>query len=201
MNGVWTHLLQSIVLATTPHGFHYRLLNTILNSSSSSSSSYCAASTDLSDTLSPPVSIVYRFQEIFKAISCIGTELLYIGSSWLSCLCSSMRRGPQEYITYEFVLASPAVSHMSGLSNFDSFHDGWLVVVQLLFCGVLLSKFCCILYLHLNLVHACQIMCQDESDLSMRKGRLYAHRGILWCAGVWVHSLGSDWLPAQEWLC
>ena len=33
----------------------------------------------------------------------------YIGSS---CLCSSMWRGPQEYITYEFVLTSSAVSHI-----------------------------------------------------------------------------------------
>ena len=45
-----------------------------------------------------------------------------------------------------------------------------------------LSKFSCILYLHLNVVHTCQIMYQDESDLSMRKGRLYAHQGILQCA-------------------
>ena len=26
---------------------------------------------------------------------------------------------------YQFVLTSPAVSHMSGSSNFDSFRDGW----------------------------------------------------------------------------
>ena len=32
---------------------------------------------------------------------------------------------------------SPAVSRMSGLSNFDSFHDGWEVAVELLLCGVL----------------------------------------------------------------
>ena len=57
--------------------------------------------------------------------SCISTELLYIGSSWSSNLCSSMWRGPQEYITYEFVLTSPALSCMSVLSNLDSFHDGW----------------------------------------------------------------------------
>ena len=30
--------------------------------------------------------------------SCISKELLYIGSSWSSYLCSSMWRGPQEYI-------------------------------------------------------------------------------------------------------
>ena len=31
----------------------------------------------------------------------------------------------QEYIIYELVPTSPAVSHMSGSSNFDSFRDRW----------------------------------------------------------------------------
>ena len=75
--------------------------------------------------------------QVLKATSRIGTELLYVGSSWSSCLCTSMWRGPQEYITYELVPTSPAVSRMSGSSNFDSFRDGWLVAVQLLVCGVL----------------------------------------------------------------
>ena len=44
------------------------------------------------------------------------SELLYVGSRWSSCLCSSMWRGPQEYITYELVPTSPAVSRMSGSS-------------------------------------------------------------------------------------
>ena len=59
------------------------------------------ASMDLPEPLMQSVSIV------FKVISSIGTELLYIGSSWSSCLCSSMWKGPQEYIAYEFVLNSP----------------------------------------------------------------------------------------------
>ena len=46
-------------------------------------------------------------------------------SSWSSCLCSPMWRGPQEYVTYKFVITSPAVSHMSCSSNLDSFCDGW----------------------------------------------------------------------------
>ena len=71
--------------------------------------------------------------------SCIGTELLYIGSNWSSYLCSSMWRGLQEYIAYEFVHTSLAVSRMSGSSNHDSFHDGWLVAVQLLFWGCCLN--------------------------------------------------------------
>ena len=97
----------------------YNLIN------ASSSSSYCTTSTDLSDPLPPLFSIVHRSRLVFKAISCIGTELLYVGSSWSSCLCSSMWKGSQEYVTYEFVPTSPAVSHMSGPSNLDSFGDGW----------------------------------------------------------------------------
>ena len=102
-----------------------------------SSSSYRSASTDLPDPLSPPVSIVHLFLDVFKATSSIVTELLYIGSSWSSCFCSSMSRDSQEYIAYEFVLISPAVSSISGSSNLDSFRNGWHVAVQLLFCGVL----------------------------------------------------------------
>ena len=43
----------------------------------------------------------------------------------------------KEYITYQFVLTSPAVSRMSCSSNLDSFLDGWLFAVKLLFCGML----------------------------------------------------------------
>ena len=90
-----------------------------------SSSSCRAISTDISDPLSLPLSIVHRFRQVFRATPRIYTELLYVGSSWSPCLCSSMQRGPQEYITYELVPTSPAVSRMSGSSNFDSFRDGW----------------------------------------------------------------------------
>ena len=72
-----------------------------------------------------------------RSISCIGTELLYIGSYWSFKLSLSMWWGSQEYVAYGFVFTSPAVSHMSSLSNFDSFRDGWSVAVQLLFCRVL----------------------------------------------------------------
>ena len=92
---------------------------------SSLSSSCRAARTDLPDPLSPPVSIVHRSREVFKAIYCIGTELLNIGSSWSFCLCSSMWKSLQEYITCGFVLTSPAASRMSGSSNLYSFCDGW----------------------------------------------------------------------------
>ena len=90
-----------------------------------SSSSCCVASTDLPDPLSLSVSIVHRSREVFQAISCIGTEMLYIASSWSSCLWLSMWWGPLEYIAFEFVLSSPEVFRISGSSNFDSFCDGW----------------------------------------------------------------------------
>ena len=96
-----------------------------------SSSSCHAVSTDISDLLSPPL---HCFWPVFRATSSIGTELLYVCSSLTSCLCSSLRRGPQEYMTYKSVPTSPAVPCMSGSSNFDSFRDGWQVAVQLLFC-------------------------------------------------------------------
>ena len=110
--------------------------------------SYHAVSMDLPD---PPsggergsgrsVSIVPRSPEVFKATSCIGTELLYMGSSWSSNFCSSMWRDPREYIAYEFVLTSPAVSHMSGSFNLDSFREGVSVAVELLLCRVLALEF------------------------------------------------------------
>ena len=100
-------------------------------------SSCQAASTDSPDSMSPAVSIVHRSQEVIQATSCIGTELLKIGFSWSSYFCSSMWRGPQEYIANELVLTSLALSRMSGSSNLYSFRDGWLVALQLLFCWVL----------------------------------------------------------------
>ena len=106
---------------------------------SSSSSSCHAICTDIPDPFSPPLPMIHYFRQVFSATSRIGTELLYVASSWSSCLYSSMRRGPQEYIPYELVSTSPAVSCMSSSSNFYSFHDGWLVAVQPLLCGVLPS--------------------------------------------------------------
>ena len=91
---------------------------------------------DLPESLSPPTPIVHLSQKVLKATSCISIELLYIGSSWSSYLYSSMWMGPQEYVTYEFVPISPAVSRMCGLSNLDSFRDEWSVAIQLLLCGV-----------------------------------------------------------------
>ena len=74
------------------------LIRTIIrqqcNFKSSSSSSGRTISTDIPDPFSPPLCIVHRFWQVFRATSCIGTELLYKGSSWSSCLYWSMWRGP-----------------------------------------------------------------------------------------------------------
>ena len=90
-----------------------------------SSSSCRAISIDIPDPLLPPLPIVHRSRQVLRATSHIYTELLYVGLSWSPCLCLTIWRDPQEYITYELIPTSPAVSHMSGLSNFDSFSDEW----------------------------------------------------------------------------
>ena len=99
--GFRTHLLRRCKSST--------LSSTLCEPPPVSSPSCRTASTDLSDPLSPPVSIVYRSRDVFHATSCIGTELLYIGSCWLTYICSSMWMGPLVYIAYEFILTSPAV--------------------------------------------------------------------------------------------
>ena len=89
----------------------------------SSSSSCCTANTD-PPTLSRQLSLLSLAPRRSSRLH-PGPELLYIGSSWSSCLCLSMRWGPQEYVPYELVLISPAVFCMSGSFNLDSFRDGW----------------------------------------------------------------------------
>ena len=97
----------------------------IIISSYKQPSSCRAINVDIPDSLSPFLCIVYCFRQVFRTSSRIGTELVYVGSSWSSCLCSSMWRGLLEYIFYELVPTSPVLSRMSGSSNFDSFRDGW----------------------------------------------------------------------------
>ncbi len=60
----------------------------------SSSSSCRTISTDMHDPISPPLPIVHCFRQVFRDTSRIGTELLYVGSSWSHCLCSSMWKDP-----------------------------------------------------------------------------------------------------------
>ena len=112
----------------------------IVSSSSSPSSSLSSCryiSTDIPDSLIPPLPIAHCFRQVFKTTCCISTELLYVGSSWSSCLCTSMWRGPQEYITYELASTSSEVSRKSGSSNFYCFRDGRWMAVQLLLYWVM----------------------------------------------------------------
>ena len=126
------------------------------------SSSCRATSTDIPDPLSPLLPIVHRLWQVFRATSRILTQLLYVCSSWSSCFCSAICGGPQEYITYEIVLASPAVCCMSGASKLDSIRDGRQVAVQLVPCGVLppgLVQYCsqhsCVIAVQLLLLPFC----------------------------------------------
>ena len=108
--------------------------------------SYHAISMDIPDPLSPLVPIDHCFRQVTRAKSRIGTELLYVGSRWSSCLCTFMWRGAQEYITNEFVPTSSEVSRMSGSSNFGSFRNGWLVPCGVLSPGLLqyFSQYSCV---------------------------------------------------------
>ena len=124
---------------------------TTMEQSSSSSSSCRAASTDIPDLLSPPRAIVHRLWQVFRATSRILTQLLYVCSSWSSCFCLAICGGPLGYISYGLVLASPAVSCMSGSSSLDSFSwcDSGGRIVSALWgvaartCSILLPTFLC----------------------------------------------------------
>ena len=119
------------------------------------SSSCHAASMDIPAPFSPLLPIVHRFLQVFRATSRILTQLLNVCSSWSSCFCTAIYGDPQEYITYELVPVSPAVSCMSGSSNLDSFRDGRQVAVQLVPCGAFppgLVQYC--------LQHSCVIAVQ-----------------------------------------
>ena len=96
--------------------------------------------------------VVHCFRHVLRATSRISIELLYVVLSWSSCLCSSIWKGPLEYVTYKLVPTSPAVSSMSGSSNLYSFCDGWQVALQLLLCGVLPSGF-----VHYCSQHSCVV--------------------------------------------
>ena len=138
------------------------------------SSSCRAVSTDIPDPLSPLFLIVHRLQQVFRATSLILTQLLNVCSSWSSCFCPAICGSPQEYIPYEVVPASPAVSCMSGSSNLDSFCDRRQVAVQLVPCGVLppgLVQYCsqhsCVIAVYLLF----QLFCQRPSSASIQQYR------------------------------
>ena len=86
------------------------------------------------------------------APSCFKVHELYLCLCWVQCLLIFRRK-------YNIL-------HKSALFLFTNF-----IYIYIYICVEVLS----ILYLHLNVVHRWWITCQGESDLSMRKGRLYAH--------------------------
>ena len=63
-----------------------------------SSSSCRTISMCIPDPLLPLLPITHCFRQVLRATSRFGTELLYVGSSWLSYLCTSMWRGSFIYI-------------------------------------------------------------------------------------------------------
>ena len=60
----------------------------------SSSSSCYTASMDIPDPLSPLLPIGHHLWPVFKATSCILTQLLHVCSSWSSCFSSAICGGP-----------------------------------------------------------------------------------------------------------
>ena len=83
-----TYSFLSVVTGCVKYHFYLSVF------SSSLSSSRRTIRTDISDFLSPLFSIIHWFRVDFRNTSRIGTELLYVGSSWSSCLGSSIWRGP-----------------------------------------------------------------------------------------------------------
>ena len=117
---------------------------------SSSSSSCRAGSIDIPDPLSPLLAIVHRLWQVFRATSRILTELLYVCSSYSPCFCSAICGGPEEYITYELVPASPAVSRcLVCLTWIVSWWEVGSCIVGALWgfasrtCSLLLAEFLC----------------------------------------------------------
>ena len=107
---VWDNYLY---FETVKPAILIHIANKLLDSHYSSSSLCRSVSTDIPGPLSPPLAIVHCFRQVLRATSHIGTELLYVVSSWSSSLCSSTWRDPREYITYELIPTSPAVSCIS----------------------------------------------------------------------------------------
>ena len=80
--------------------------------------------TDFPNSLVPSVSITNRFRQVFQATSCVRTKLMSITSSWSSYPCSFMWRSTLKNVTYEIILAPPAVSYICCSSNLDGLREG-----------------------------------------------------------------------------
>ena len=112
---------------------------------------HVASSARVSLILWPSLPKDHRFRQVIWSASRIYTELLYACSNWSSCIFSAMWRGPQQYIIYELVPTSPAVSCMLGSSNLECFFvmGGWWPYSSCLWgvasgiCSILLTAFWC----------------------------------------------------------
>ena len=84
---------------------------------------------DIPDPLSPLFPIVHRLWQGLQGYipyPHIAAEFMFV---LVALLLLVHMWGPQEYISYELVPDSPAVSCMSGSSNLDSFRDWKQVAV------------------------------------------------------------------------
>ena len=65
----------------------------------------------------PHRAAVYRFEQVarqdFRTTSCVRTVLFLVGSCWSANIGTTRYRGAWENVFLEYVLACPAVSHMS----------------------------------------------------------------------------------------
>ena len=75
-------------------------------------------------SLSLSIPIIHLFGQNLLAASCVYAELMYVNLCRSANTSTSVRRSPLENIAYEFVLASPAVPHMSCLSYLNG---SWMV--------------------------------------------------------------------------
>ena len=79
--------------------------------------------------------IVHCFRQVFRTTSRNGTELLYVGSSWSSCLCSALWRGHRSTSLMNSSLL--LLQYPSCLVRLTLMVSLWvLCAVQLLLCRV-----------------------------------------------------------------
>ena len=102
-----------------------------------STSSGHTASTDFPDPLSLSLTlfvlIIHQFRQLLQTASCVRIKLLQVRSSQTAKTGTTVCTGLLENVTYEFILASSAVSLIPSSSNLDCFRDRRQVAVQLLF--------------------------------------------------------------------
>ena len=80
-------------------------------------------SAQISLTLSLPISPSSIAPSRFSRLHPVSAQFRFWLSCRSSCLCSSIWRGPQEYVIYEVIPTSQVVSRIFGSSNLDSFRE------------------------------------------------------------------------------